>query len=241
MRALELGLVFAVVALGTASCEGSENNVLTISSEEYGEILFSDPSVSDASLNELSCSNCHATTANDTRILTGAPMAGVTTRESYWGGTEIDLLRSINHCRYYFMSASEPWKGDEEAAVAIFAYLSTLPGDASPQPFVLGAVQDPGAGDAARGSEVYAKACESCHGQKSTGKFAIVPYADVLPEGTLAAHPSPKYDDEDRRLVFVEKTRSGAFRGYGGTMPPFSIDVLSDEDLAALLTYLGVP
>jgi thiosulfate dehydrogenase len=41
--------------------------------------------------------------------------------------------------------------------------------------------------------------------------------------------------------VFVEKTRHGGFLGYGGTMPPFSLNVLSDEDLADLLTFLRLP
>ncbi len=241
MRSFSRLAASSLLAVSLMACESSENNVLTVSAEEYGEILFGDPSVSDASVNRVSCATCHATSADDQRILTGAPMAGVTTRASYWGGSEIDLLRSINHCRYYFMSANEPWQGDEEAAVAIFAYLSTLPGKTPSYPFELGVLADPGQGDASRGEVVYNRACASCHGLKSTGKLALVPHADILPEGTLAAHPSPTYDDEDRRLVFVQKTRSGGFQGYGGTMPPFSLDVLPDEDLAALLTYLGVP
>ncbi len=228
-------------ALVLAACESPENKVLTVSTEEYGGILFGDPALSDSSVNGLSCADCHATDRLDERILPGASMFGVTKRISYWGGSETDLLRSINHCRYYFMSASEPWEGDEEEAIAIYAYLATIPGKYKSEPFILGEVEDPGAGDPARGSVVYAQACASCHGQKSTGQFALVPYADVLPDDTLAAHPSPEYTDADRRLVFVEKTRSGAFRGYGGTMPPFSVNVLPDKDLAALLTYLEVP
>lgn len=235
-----------LVGLSTASvlaaCESPENNVLTVTTEEYGEVLFDDPRLSDAPSNEVSCGTCHAKTEGDTsRVWTGAPMPGVTARPSYWGGSEIDLLRSINHCRYYFMSASAPWTGEEPEAVAIYAFLASLEGDESAQAFQLGAVANPGAGDAARGADVYARACASCHGQRGTGAGALVPFADVLPDGTLAAHPPPKYDDADRRLVFVEKTRSGAFRGYGGTMPPFSVEALSDEDLAALLTFLEVP
>ncbi len=69
----------------------------------------------------------------------------------------------------------------------------------------------------------------------------LLPNAPILPEETLANHPSPDYTDEDRRLVFVEKTRHGGFLGYGGQMPLFSAEVLSDVDMADLLAYLGVP
>jgi mono/diheme cytochrome c family protein len=40
------------------------------------------------------------------------------------------------------------------------------------------------------------------------------------------------------RLVVYQKTRHGSFLGYGGTMPPFSTESLSDADLASLMTYL---
>jgi mono/diheme cytochrome c family protein len=41
------------------------------------------------------------------------------------------------------------------------------------------------------------------------------------------------------RLVFIGKARLGAFRG-GGSMPPFSREVLADEDLAGILAYLAL-
>jgi thiosulfate dehydrogenase len=173
----------------------------------------------------------------------GAPLGGVTLRTSYWGGQENDLLRSINDCLYYFMFASTPWTGQEEEAIQIYAFLETLEdeGDGSPQGFTIGPVADPPEGDAARGETVYANACASCHGTKSTADQRLLPTAPTLPDETLANHPAPEYTDKDRRLVFVEKIRHGGFFGYGGQMPPLSLEVLSDEDLADLLTYLGVP
>lgn len=41
-------------------------------------------------------------------------------------------------------------------------------------------------------------------------------------------------------VVVVEKVRHGVFFNIGGTMPPSSLEVLSDEDLGALLAYLGI-
>jgi mono/diheme cytochrome c family protein len=37
----------------------------------------------------------------------------------------------------------------------------------------------------------------------------------------------------------VSKARAGAFRG-GGSMPPFSREVLADEDLAGILAYFAL-
>ena len=40
--------------------------------------------------------------------------------------------------------------------------------------------------------------------------------------------------------MFVEKVRHGAFLSYTGTMPPFSLEALPDEDLADILSYLDL-
>jgi thiosulfate dehydrogenase len=41
-------------------------------------------------------------------------------------------------------------------------------------------------------------------------------------------------------VVVIEKTRHGRFFGVGGNMPLYSLEALSDEDLGALLAYLGL-
>jgi thiosulfate dehydrogenase len=41
-------------------------------------------------------------------------------------------------------------------------------------------------------------------------------------------------------LVVTEKVRHGQFFGVGGNMPPFSLESLSDEDLGALIAFLGI-
>lgn len=226
-------------ALVLAGCPEPEVIVEQRTAAEHGEVLFGDPSLSNATSNRLSCAHCHAATAKPG--LPGGALAGVTKRTSFWGGQENTLLRAVNACRYYFMLADEPWEGTEPDAVFLYAYLESLEGDAEPVPFTIAEVVDPGAGDSARGATVYQQACATCHGQKSTGQGRLISNAPILPEDTIAAHPAPEYSEIDRRLVFVEKTRHGGFYGYGGAMPPFSSEVLSDEDLADLLTFLGVP
>jgi thiosulfate dehydrogenase len=172
-------------------------------------------------------------------------MAGVVNRPSFWGGTEIELLRAVNHCLYYFMLGNEPWTADNPEARAMYAYLESLDGGstgAQASPFtVVTEVAEPPPGDGERGAAVYDRACLSCHGTIHTGAGRLVERAPVLPEEWLAAHPDGEYTPLERRLVFVEKVRHGGFLGYGGQMPPFSQETLTDQDLGDMLSYLGVP
>jgi len=59
-----------------------------------------------------------------------------------------------------------------------------------------------------------------------------------LPEDTLAEHAG--YSLRSQRLVFIEKIRHGLFLGYGGDMPPFSKEQLSDAEISDVLEALGV-
>lgn len=209
---------------------------------DHGKALFSDPSASPSTSNAYSCATCHQAEADpeSDKVWTGAALAGVTERPTYWGGQENDLLRSINHCRYYFMGAQQAWTADDEEAKAMYAYLVSLPrASTEPAPFtVVSSIDAIPKGDAKRGEGVYQRACEVCHGAAHTGAGRIAEHAVKLPDQTLADHAT--YSAADQRLVFVEKARHGTFLGYGGTMPPFSKEVLSDTDLGDLLTYFGL-
>jgi thiosulfate dehydrogenase len=214
---------------------------------DHGAALFRDPAVAKTTFNSYSCATCHeakAGEAGDT-ILPGAPLAGSVKRPAYWGGQEVELLRSINHCLYYFMLKDKPWTAEDEEARAMFAYLESLPSDAAaeePQPFTVAyEVKNVAEGDASRGGPLYTRACAYCHGAVHSGDGRIVERAPKLPDQSISEHPSPDYDELDRRLVFVEKIRHGGFIGYGGQMPPFSMESLSDQDLSDILAYLGVP
>ncbi len=223
-----------------AACPEPEQQVETKSAAEHGEFLFNDPSVSPAPGNKVSCADCHSV-AEPRSGDSGAPLGGVVLRTSLWGAQRDRLLDAINDCRYYFMLASDSWSGEEAEARALYAYLETLPGSADAMPFTIGALADPGLGDATRGEPVYDAACARCHGARDTGIGALEPAAPVLPGEWLADHPPDQYTDVERRLVFVEKTRHGTFLGYGGRMPPFSLEVLSDSQLADLMAYMRLP
>lgn len=246
------GVFFGVALLaGVSGCsDGDPPAPITVyggTAVDHGAALFHDPGVVATPLNSYSCSTCHEKSAGEAgeAILPGAPLAGATKRTSFWGGQEVDLLRSINHCLYYFMLSDTAWKADDVNARAMYAYLESLPSDSAaekPAAFTIAyEVKDAPKGDGTRGGTLYANACANCHGQAHTGAGRLVVRAPILPEQTISEHPSPQYDDLDRRLVFVEKVRHGGFVGYGGEMPPFSVEKLSDQDLGDIIAFLGVP
>lgn len=210
---------------------------------DHGAAIFNDPGISGTDLNSYSCATCHEVGAEDTAVVRpGGSLAGVTKRPSYWGGQELDLLRAVNACLYYFMLKDIPFTAEDEEARALYAYLDSISQGAdgtSAAPFsVVVNIADLPAGDATRGGVAYGQACKTCHGPAHTGEGRLVARAPILPEQTLQEHPLEKYTAKEQRLVFVEKTRHGAFVTYSGNMPPFSTEKLSDDEMADILQYL---
>lgn len=212
--------------------------------EEGAALVASPAALSPSALNVYACLTCHAETvgASSGTILPGAPLAGATLRTSFWGGQENDLLAAVNACRASFMGAPTPLAPDTAEAQALYAYLSSLePGDAAPVSFtVRRTIADLPRGSAVAGLELYDAACASCHGAPHTGDGRLATWIPILPEDSVADHEALGYSERLIRLVFIEKVRHGPFLGYGGTMPPFSMETLSDEGLADLLEALAV-
>lgn len=232
------------VPFGWALLAGCADDGPSTGEVERGRAIFSDPSIATSSSNVFSCATCHAVDAASVadRVLPGTPLAGATLRVSFWGGREDDLLTAINRCRAFFMDTPAPWTGAEPEARALYTFLASLPAaDTTPVPFTIPEVVavPVGSHDAARGEGVFARACASCHGALHTGKGRLAPLAPKLPDETLNEHAAT-YAESERPLVFVEKARHGPFFQYGGVMPPFSVETLSDEDLSNLLAYLGL-
>lgn len=241
-------LALLPAALGAAACADDAVPApvpAPRTAEERGAALFASPSLSGAAFNTFSCALCHeAAPTGDPTIRTGAPLAGAVDRPSYWGGAEIDLLRAVNHCLSSFMLHDEPWDGSEPEAEDLYAFLASLPpGEAGAEavPFeVVAAVTDPPWESAEAGAGVYARACARCHGAIHTGEGRLAEDIARLPDDTLLDHPLGEYNLIERRLVFVEKVRHGRFLGYGGRMPPFSREKLSDRELGDLLQFFGL-
>ncbi|HYP99581.1 MAG TPA: c-type cytochrome [Polyangiaceae bacterium] len=214
---------------------GGEGGVAHESAVQRGERLF------NTDFSGVSCSTCHVVdeAIPSGRLMPGGSLAGVTGRPSYWGGQEDDLLRALNDCRRSFQNVSAPLAATDPDAVDIYAFLDSLPGTPDPIPFtVVRSVSDLPPGDETRGQKVFSSACATCHGTLGSGKGRIDDEVPALPDEVLEEHA--QFSEEDRRVIFVEKIRHGGFLGYGGRMPPFSVETLSDEQLSDLLSALGL-
>jgi thiosulfate dehydrogenase len=224
------------LALLAAGCGGNE------SAADFGEQLFQDARLSDSEFNDFSCATCHATGADSGgRQYAGPSLRNTAFRPSWWGGYETRLLDAVNFCYTNFMRGVTPLTEDEPRSRALYEYLVRISPDthAPALPFtVVKDITEVARGDAGRGAEVYKAACQDCHGETHSGKGRLTSLAPVLPEVT--SEYATLFPNTAPSLVVTEKVRHGKFFGVGGTMPPYSREALSDADLGALLTYLGL-
>jgi thiosulfate dehydrogenase len=208
----------------------------------FGAQIFSDPRLADNPDNVYSCATCHdATGAPDpARIYPGYTLYDSAFRASWWGGYEAELLLAVNFCYQSFMGAPVPLARDEPKAKALYEYLASIsptrPAPARPLTFQRYVLSFP-PGDAARGEQVYAGACASCHGALGTGDQRLSKDIPRLPDAIDAV--AKKYPNSAPSVLVIEKVRHGQFWGIGGNSPPFPREAMADEDLAALLGYLG--
>ena len=215
----------------------------TITPAEQGAEVAASPKFSKSIYNQFSCATCHAVRAGEgERRMPGAPLAGATARPSYWGGAVLDLFDAVSACYRQFMQGGRLDRESEEART-LYAYLVSLERDpkaiTAAVPFtVVRTTAPPAPGDAARGHQSYDRACAGCHGPPRTARKQLGESA-ILPDDTEAAHPrSAGYTEETVRQVIVQKIRNGGYLGFTGFMPPFSREVLTDEEIADIITYL---
>ncbi|MFP2931615.1 c-type cytochrome [Pyxidicoccus sp. 3LG] len=235
------GAVLAMLALLAAGCDGEDPE--TMQAAEYGERLFSDPLLSESEFNAFSCATCHATTPTPPagRLDSGYTLYDSAFRQSWWGGYETRLLDAVNFCYVNFMRGVAPLPKDSPKSRALYEYLVSISPNRDTPALPYTVVKDAAEvarGDAARGGEVYRAACLSCHGELHTGAGRLTELASILPEVT--ADYGETFPGVPPSLVVIEKVRHGQFFGVGGNMPPYSLEALSDADLGALLTYLGL-
>jgi thiosulfate dehydrogenase len=212
---------------------------------QYGSELAADAAIANNHYNHFDCLTCHGDRAANVgnRIFPGAVLEGATGRPSWWGGNVLSLDRAVDDCYEHFM-LGPPLDPNGDVAQALDAYLMQLaagaPSDATlAVPFTVPAsIHDFAPGDSSRGAELWTRACQSCHGDLHTGNGRILP-SSIVPEDTVAAHSS--YGPACLRDIFIEKIRHGSFLGYAGQMPPFSMEVLTDAQVADILAYLGAP
>ncbi len=234
-----------MLALGSGACGSSSGiEVDHGTAVDHGRALFADAKASSSASNTFTCATCHRDdegAPSPARLDPGAPLGGVASRKTFWGGQRVDLLESINDCRTFFMDARVPWTSADEDARAMYAFLAQLPA-VQPDPIAFTVVQGPvdlPSGDPKRGAIAYDLACKTCHGTAHDGAGRLASFVPILPDAVVRSHAPLSLSPSQLRLVFVSKARTGAFRG-GGSMPPFSREVLADEDLAGILAYFAL-
>jgi thiosulfate dehydrogenase len=233
--------VGGLMATSTSSCA-------PVSGAEAGEALFHDPRMSRSEFNVVSCATCHddgdnsddggtSVDGDDAPLLSGAPLTDVVFRPTWWGGQVATLKGAVDACLVSFMRERPLDDGDPRGR-AIYEHLlaRSRRTATAPVPFtIVENVTTVGRGDPRRGESVWSRACASCHGAPHTGEGRLSELVSVVPEDSVDFATDTGFSLE---LVLIEKVRHGGFFGVGGSMPPYSLEALSDDDLAALLGYL---
>lgn len=240
---MRIRALIAIAVLGLVGCGPRK-----VPAAEIGQQLFQNAKLSTSPFNVFSCATCHtvgtATPELSTqgphsgRIDPGYDLYGVTTRASWWGGYETRLLDAINTCLVEFMGGAELDPIDDRGR-ELYEYLAEHGPDAPTPALPLTVVKNVTGltgltGDAKRGEDVYGRSCHGCHGAPHTGSGRLGPKVSIIPEDTLKVFP------DSARTVVVEKVRHGKFFNVGGLMPLYSAEAISDQEIADVLSYLGL-
>ena len=225
-----------VVILALVGC-ASDPGTVTTTAVERGEKLASDPGFAESKFNAFACTTCHAVDAK--RSLPGAPLSGAARRPTFWGGRFTTLSDAVDECATKFMRAA-PLDPTSKKWVDLWAYLQSIgdKGSRDAQPFeVVLRITDMPRGSSDAGRVVWESACRTCHGAPRTGEGRIGT-ASIVPNDTVTEHG--KDGAAVVRQVVIEKVRHGSYLGFPGNMPPFSKQVLTDQQVADVVTYLGL-
>ncbi len=247
-RICALAALSAAVAVLAPAC-GDEQ----VPAAELGARRLADPNLSTSPFNRSSCTTCHRIgppaglppVDDDGRhpgaIDAGYNLADTVHRPSWWGGDELRLLDAVNTCLTGFMGG-RPLEPDEDAARQIYEYLLAVSPDPAPPALpvtVVRTIDDLTAlkpdADPDRGRDVYDRACRRCHGDPHTGAGRADSRASLIPEDSIAV-----FGTSLARSAVVEKVRHGRLFHIGGVMPFYSLEVLADEELADVLSYVGL-
>lgn len=91
-----------------------------------------------------------------------------------------------------------------------------------------------GAGDAAKGKEIYAKSCATCHGPAGKGDGAAAAALNPKPQDLTNKATISKLDDA---AMFNMIAKGGVAAGKSPLMPPFN-GQLKDQDIKDVIAHL---
>jgi thiosulfate dehydrogenase len=236
-------LLAAAALLGVASALTGACGDQEVPAAELGATLFSSTAVSTSRFNHFSCATCHVKLPEVPLVApmrwdSGYNLHGVTARRGWWGGGETRVLDAMNVCIEQFMGG-RALAADAPAARQLGAYLAEgAPATDLPvAPFTVVrtvTALEGMAGDKARGTLIYAVSCARCHGAVSTGAGRLDDKIARIPDDTVRFFP------DNARAAFIEKIRHGRFFGIGGVMPFYTVEAMSDAEVADLLAYVGL-
>ena len=208
-----------------------------VDARDYGAQLFADETLTQSEFNSFSCATCHAVNGAGPAMPAGYDLAGSAFRQSFWGGSTTTLLDAVNHCVTFYMRGA-PLDRNDVKGRALYEYLVSVTPERDTPGLPLTVVENVrgvGRGSVDRGRAVWDGACRSCHGEPNTGDGRINELAGIVPNDAAAFAAAAGFPVD---VVVIEKIRHGSFFGVGGTMPLFSLEALSDDDVAALLAFL---
>jgi len=207
--------------------------------KDVGRALFRDPRLSPSEFNDVSCSTCHDDGSGEGEALkrSGHPLTDTAFRPSWWGGNAPTLKDAVDHCLVFFMRAP-PLQRDAPASRALYEHLLSISPSTSAPPLPLTVVENITSlpkGDPREGERIYAAACAACHGDAFTGAGRLNELTSIVPGDSVSFAEQSGFP---LSTVIIEKVRHGSFFAIGGTMPPYSVEAMSDDELSALIGYL---
>lgn len=208
---------------------------------ELGSELFDSPALSTDASNRFSCGTCHSRTADEgTRRLAGFPLANSAQRGRWWSGSYSQYLDAVNYCVVFFMRGArlKPGQPNADALYEFLVSISPAP-KAEPIYFTIERnIRAPAAGSAAAGEKIYEIACRSCHGARGTSAGLLQPSTPL--DSSLSTYYTTTYPTSEHGVLVTGKVRLGNFFGFGGSMPPFALERLSEAELADLIAFLAL-
>ncbi len=201
---------------------------------DRGRAVYDNP---DPNGNTFACSTCHAISepSSDPFRRAGHPLAGSTDRPTYKNGNVASLLEAVNSCRSEWMN-TRLWTSDDTDWIDLYGWLQSLPPDhTEPVTFQLGLTEPPQlSGNSETGRSIFNATCAACHGIDASGTNL----APGLRGDLLAAQGGADYIARRVRTSGLES--SPVYDGLtGGRMPFWSVDRLSDQELADIIAYLS--
>ncbi|MCH2108208.1 MAG: DM13 domain-containing protein [Polyangiaceae bacterium] len=188
--------------------------------------------------NSFACATCHALEdGGDEFFRPGHPLAGAPQRESFKNGQLGSFLAATNSCLQEWMRVPEPWTEDSEEFQALQELLLSVSQEEESSAPIRFTIQPPPernfllGGDPLSGRERFNQTCALCHGQDGVGSIRGLALEGRALDPSLVAS----------RVRLSGEVNSTVYDNLqGGVMPFWSLERLSDQELADISAFLAM-